>query len=348
MTIKVAINGFGRIGRLVARAALKNNSDIEIVSINDITDAKTLAHLFKYDSVHGKWNGDVSAKTMEKTAEGQVGELMVNGKAIKITATRNPGELPHKAWGVDVAVECTGLFTDCSKDPSARSHLTAGAKRVIVSAPAKKVDATVVIGVNDHILNADSKVISNASCTTNCLAPVAKILHDAYRIRRGLMTTIHSYTNDQNILDLPHKDLRRARAAAMSQIPSSTGAASAIGLVIPELSGKLDGFAVRVPTPNVSCVDLVVELEKSVSGVEEINNLMKSKANGNDTLARVFNYNDEEPVSVDFIGDPASATFDPGQTRVIEGNFVKVFAWYDNEWGYSNRVVDLIPMVARL
>jgi glyceraldehyde 3-phosphate dehydrogenase len=343
MAIKVAINGFGRIGRLVARAMLEQKGSFDIVSINDLTDAKTLAHLFKYDSVHRKFNGTVDVKTYDAAdADGVIGELVINGDSIKITAERNPADLPHDKFGVDYVVEATGLFANCTdpNKPSAKSHLKDGVKGVVVTQPGKGVDATVCVGVNEEVLTSDMTVVSNASCTTNCLAPLAKVLHDKYGIVRGLMTTIHSYTNDQRILDLPHSDLRRARAAGLSQIPTKTGAAAAIGLVIPDLVGKLDGFAIRVPTPNVSCVDLVAELKEDAGSAEEINALFKEAA----ASSAVLNYSDENLVSSDFIGDPASSTFDAGSTRVIEGNFVKVLSWYDNEWGYSCRVVDLVKV----
>jgi len=348
MAINVAINGFGRIGRLVARIALKR-PEINLVAVNDIGSADSMAYLFKYDSVHGRFDGDVKEKVYDKPdADGAVGELNLGGKIVKITAAKDPATLPHKKYGIDVVVESTGRFTDCTKDPSARSHLKAGARKVIISAPAKGMDATVAVGVNDEVLKKEHTVVSNASCTTNCLAPVVKVLHAKYGIKRGLMTTIHSYTNDQRVLDLAHDDLRRSRAAAINQIPSKTGAAAAIGEVLPELKGLLDGYAVRVPTPNVSCVDLVVETEKAAKDVKEINELFKAVSAKGDALSKVLRYTDEPLVSTDFIGDPASSTFDATCTRIIGGNFIKILAWYDNEWGYSNRVVDLIPMFAAL
>ena len=346
MAIKVAINGFGRIGRLVARRMLEQKGAFDLVAINDLTGADMLAHLFKYDSVHGRFHGSVDYKVYDKPdADGAIGELVLNGDAVKIFASTDPGTLPHDKFGVDFVVEATGRFADCTKadKPSAKSHLKPGVKGVLLTQPGKGVDATVCVGVNEEVLTKDMTVVSNASCTTNCLAPVAKALHDAYGIKRGLMTTIHAYTNDQRILDLPHSDKRRARAAAVSQIPTKTGAAAAIGLVIPELQGKLDGFAIRVPTPNVSCVDLVAELGKPVADAKELNAMFKAAA----AKSEVFNYNDEDLVSIDFNGDPASSTLDAGSTRVIDGNLVKVVAWYDNEWGYSCRVVDLMNIWAK-
>ena len=331
MAPKVAINGFGRIGRLVLRRALATGG-MDIVAINDLTDAKTLAHLFKYDSVHGIFNAEISA---EEDA------IIVNGKRIRISKELDPAKLPWKDLGVEIVVEATGKFT---KRDDAAKHLAAGAKRVLITAPGKEVDGTFVVGVNDNDFDpAKHFVISNASCTTNCLAPVAKVMDDSFGIVRGLITTIHAYTNDQRILDLPHKDLRRARAAGLSMIPTSTGAAKAVGLVLPHLQGKLDGLAVRVPTPNVSLVDLVVELKKPAT-VEEINAAMKNAANG--PLKGILEYCDLPLVSSDFNGNDASSIFDAGNTRVIDGNMAKVFAWYDNEWGYSCRVVDLIMRIA--
>ena len=331
MAPKVAINGFGRIGRLVLRRALATGG-MDIVAINDLTDAKTLAHLLKYDSVHGIFNADISA---EEDA------IVVNGKRIRISKELDPAKLPWKDLGVEIVVEATGKFT---KRDDAAKHLAAGAKRVLITAPGKEVDGTFVVGVNDKDFDpAKHFVISNASCTTNCLAPVAKVMDDSFGIVRGLITTIHAYTNDQRILDLPHKDLRRARAAGLSMIPTSTGAAKAVGLVLPHLQGKLDGLAVRVPTPNVSLVDLVVELKKPAT-VEEINAAMKNAANG--PLKGILEYCDLPLVSSDFNGNDASSIFDAGNTRVIDGNMAKVFAWYDNEWGYSCRVVDLIVKIA--
>jgi glyceraldehyde 3-phosphate dehydrogenase len=325
MAIKVGINGFGRIGRCYTRIA--HNSNIEVVAVNDIVDAKTLAHLLKYDSVHHTWNQDVRA-------DGD--NIIVGDKKIKVLSIKEPGSLPWKDLGVDVAVESTGKFT---KGPDAAAHLKAGAKKVLISAPGKEIDLTVVIGVNDKAYDkAKHNIISNASCTTNCLAPVVKVLDDNFKVKRGLMTTIHSYTNDQRILDLPHKDLRRARAAAMSMIPTSTGAAKAVGEVLPHLKGKLNGISVRVPTPNVSCVDLVAELGKDVT-VEEVNAALKKAADGE--LKGILAYTEDELVSIDFNGSAVSSTVDAKNTFVIDKTMVKVLAWYDNEWGYSNRLVDL-------
>jgi glyceraldehyde 3-phosphate dehydrogenase len=325
---RIAINGFGRIGRCIVRAAVKRGvKDLEFVSINDITDTKTLAHLLKYDSVHGTLDADVKAS--EKG-------IVVNGKEIPVTAVRSPADLPHAANKVDLVLECTGLFTEKEK---AEGHLKAGAPRVLISAPAKGADITIAYGINHQQLDkAKHKIVSNASCTTNCLTPVAKVLLEAFGIKRGLMTTIHSYTNDQNLLDLPHKDLRRARAAALSMIPSTTGAAKAVAEVIPALKGKLHGTAVRVPTPNVSLVDLTVEMEKAATA-EEINAAFKKAADG--ALKGVLEYSDAPTVSVDYNGNPASSIFDATSTFVIDGNFAKVFAWYDNETGFSNRMVDV-------
>ena len=326
---KVAINGFGRIGRLTYRFLL-DKKGVEVVAINDLTDAKTLAHLFKYDSVHGQFPGTVSV-------DGD--NLVVNGKSIKIYAERDPENLPWGELGVDIVVEATGVFRDREK---MGKHIKAGAKKVVLTVPADKaedVDATIVLGVNDHVITKDLQFISNASCTTNCLAPFAKVLNDKFGIKRGLMNTIHSYTNDQIILDAPHKDLRRARAAAMSIIPTSTGAAKAVGLVIPELKGKLDGFAMRVPTPDGSVVDLTCELEKPAT-VEEINAAFKEAANG--PMKGILQYMEDPIVSVDVIGNPHSSVVDAGLTKVMDGNFVKVVSWYDNEAGYSMRVVDLV------
>ncbi|MED1917562.1 type I glyceraldehyde-3-phosphate dehydrogenase [Bacillus thuringiensis] len=332
MMVKVGINGFGRIGRNVFRAAL-NNPNVEIVAVNDLTDAHTLAHLLKYDSVHGVLN--VSVEASENT-------LIVDGKEIKVLAERDPAQLKWADYGVEIVVESTGRFT---KREDAAKHLEGGAKKVIISAPATNEDITVVIGVNEDKYDpAQHTVISNASCTTNCLAPYAKVLNEKFGIVRGLMTTVHSYTNDQQILDLPHKDLRRARAAAENIIPTSTGAAKAVALVLPELKGKLNGFAMRVPTPNVSVVDLVVEL-KTDATVEEINNALKEAAEG--PLKGILGYSEEPLVSSDYNGNPASSTIDALSTMVLEGNMVKVVSWYDNEWGYSNRVVDLCHYVAQ-
>ncbi len=332
---KVAINGFGRIGRLVARAILsRDDHDLELVAINDLTDAKANALLFKRDSVHGKFEGEVSA-------EGDM--MIVNGKRIKVTAERDPADLPHKELGVDIALECTGFFTDAA---GGQKHLDAGAKRVLISAPAKGADLTVVYGVNHDKLTADHKIVSNASCTTNCLAPVAKVLNDAIGIERGLMTTIHAYTNDQKILDQIHSDMRRARAAGMSMIPTTTGAARAVGEVLPELKGKLDGSAIRVPTPNVSLVDLTFTPKRDTT-VEEVNKLLKAAADSG-PLKGVLAYTDEPLVSIDLNGDPASSTVDSLETTVLEGKLVRVLSWYDNEWGFSNRMVDTAGVMAKL
>ncbi|EPY14260.1 MULTISPECIES: type I glyceraldehyde-3-phosphate dehydrogenase [Paenibacillus] len=330
--VKVGINGFGRIGRNVFRAAL-NNSEVEIVAINDLTDVNTLAHLLKYDTTHGKF---------EATVEAKEGALVVNGREVKVFAERNPENLPWGANGVEIVVESTGIFT--AKD-KAEMHLKGGAKKVIISAPATNEDITIVMGVNEDKYDAASHtIISNASCTTNCLAPFAKVLNDKFGIEKGMMNTIHSYTNDQNVLDLPHKDLRRARAAAQNIIPTTTGAAKAVSLVLPELKGKLNGMSMRVPTPNVSVTDLVVELKKDVT-VEEVNAALKEAAEG--PLKGILNYTEEPLVSSDFNGDPASSTIDALTTMVIGGNLVKVVSWYDNEWGYSNRVVDLAAFIAK-
>jgi glyceraldehyde 3-phosphate dehydrogenase len=331
---RIAINGFGRIGRCVLRAAIeRGEKDFEVVSINDLTDTKTLAHLLKYDSVHGTLRADVKA-----TEKG----ILVNGKEIQVTAIKSPADLPHAANRVDLVLESTGLFTEREK---AEGHLKAGAPRVLISAPAKGADITVAYGINhDQLDRAKHKIISNASCTTNCLTPVAKVMLESFGIKRGLMTTIHSYTNDQNLLDLPHKDLRRARAAALSMIPSTTGAAKAVAEVIPALKGKLNGTAVRVPTPNVSLVDLTVETEKTVT-VEAINAAFKKAADG--ALKGVLTYSDEPTVSVDYNHNPASSIFDATSTFVIDGTFAKVFAWYDNEWGFSNRMVDVAKYLTK-
>ncbi|HVP68827.1 MAG TPA: type I glyceraldehyde-3-phosphate dehydrogenase [Anaeromyxobacteraceae bacterium] len=325
---RIAINGFGRIGRCVVRAALeRGEKTLDFVTINDLTDTKTLAHLLKYDSVHGVFPGEVKASDKG---------IMVNGREIQVTAIKNPAELPHSANGIDLVLECTGLFTEREK---AEGHLKAGAKRVLISAPAKNPDITVAYGINHQKIDrAKHLVISNASCTTNCLTPVAKVLLESFGIKRGLMTTIHSYTNDQNLLDLPHKDLRRARAAALSMIPSTTGAAKAVAEVIPELKGKLNGTAVRVPTPNVSLVDLTAELGR-VATAEEINAAFRAAASG--ALKGVLEYSEAPTVSIDYNGSSASSIVDGTNTQVIDGNFVKVFAWYDNEMGFSNRMVDV-------
>ncbi|MFN7176959.1 MAG: type I glyceraldehyde-3-phosphate dehydrogenase [Thermaurantiacus sp.] len=331
---KVAINGFGRIGRLVLRAALEDNrSGIEVVAINDLADAAANARLFARDSVHGPFPGEVRA-------EGD--HLIVNGKAIRVTAERDPAKLPHGELGVDIALECTGFFTSADK---ARAHVDAGAKRVLVSAPAKGADLTVVYGVNHEKLGADHVIVSNASCTTNCLAPVAKVCHETLGIERGLMTTIHAYTNDQKILDQIHSDPRRARAAAMSMIPTTTGAARAVGEVLPELKGKLDGSAVRVPTPNVSLVDLTFVPGRETS-VEEVNGALKAASEG--ALKGILAFTDEPLVSVDFNHNPASSTVDSLETAVIDGRLVRVVSWYDNEWGFSNRMIDTAVAMGRL
>jgi glyceraldehyde 3-phosphate dehydrogenase len=332
---KVAINGFGRIGRLVARAILsRDDHGLELVAINDLADAKANALLFKRDSVHGAWPGEVSA-------EGDT--MIVGGKRIKVTAERDPAKLPHGDMGVDIALECTGFFTDRE---GGQKHLDAGAKRVLISAPAKGADLTVVYGVNHDKLTAEHTIVSNASCTTNCLAPVAKVLNDLVGIERGLMTTIHAYTNDQKILDQIHSDMRRARAAGMSMIPTTTGAARAVGEVLPELKGKLDGSAVRVPTPNVSLVDLTFTPGRDTSK-EEINAALKS-ASESGPLKGVLEYTDEPLVSIDLNGCAASSTVDSLETAVIEGKLVRVVSWYDNEWGFSNRMVDTAGAIAKL
>jgi glyceraldehyde 3-phosphate dehydrogenase len=327
MAIRVGINGFGRIGRAFLRAS-KGQAKFSIVAINDLTDAKTLAHLLKYDSVHGIFGADVKAGD---------GSVIVDGEEIKILAVTEPEKLPWKDFGADIVIESTGRFTD---KPSASKHIDAGAKWVIISAPAKEPDITICMGVNEETLDPKKhKVISNASCTTNCLAPVAKVIHSEFKIVKGLMTTIHSYTNDQRILDLPHKDLRRARAAAMSMIPTTTGAAKAVGLVLPDLKGKLNGLSIRVPTPNVSLVDIVAEVSRDIT-VEAVNAALKKAAEG--PMKGVLQYSEEPLVSIDFNGNDHSAIVDSKLTMVIEGKMVKVLAWYDNEWGYSSRLRDLI------
>jgi glyceraldehyde 3-phosphate dehydrogenase len=332
MTVKVGINGFGRIGRNVFRAAL-NNAEMEIVAINDLTDAKMLAHLLKYDTVHGTLQQEV-------TVDGEY--LVVGNQKVKVLAERDPAQLGWGELGVEVVVESTGRFT---KREDAAKHLEAGAKKVIISAPADNEDITIVMGVNqDKYDPANHHVLSNASCTTNCLAPFAKVLNDEFGIKRGMMTTIHSYTNDQQILDLPHKDYRRARAAAENMIPTSTGAAKAVSLVLPELKGKLNGMAVRVPTPNVSIVDLVAELDKEVTA-DEVNSALKAAAEG--PLKGILHYSELPLVSSDYNGSPASSSIDSLSTMVLDGNMVKVLSWYDNEVGYSSRVVDLIDYIAQ-
>ena len=330
MAVKVGINGFGRIGRNIMRAAMGDKS-IDIVAVNDLTDAKTLAHLLKYDSILGNLNADIKA---EKD------RITVDGDEFQVLSMKDPAQLPWKSLGVDVVFESTGIFT--TRDDAAK-HLAAGAKKVVITAPAKKPDITVVLGVNSDKYDATAHhVVSNASCTTNCLAPVAKVLHQTFGIRKGWMTTVHSYTNDQNLLDLPHKDLRRARAAALSIIPTTTGAAVAVGEVLPELKGKLDGIAMRVPTPNVSVVDLAAILDKKTTA-EEVNAAFKAAAAG--PMKGLLQYTDEPLVSVDFRGNAHSTILDSPYTSVMDGDFVKVLAWYDNEWGYSNRCVDLLKLM---
>jgi len=332
---KVAINGFGRIGRLVARAILERpDCGLELVAINDLADAESNAWLFKRDSVHGAFPGEVTTKG---------NDIVVNGKTIHVTAERDPAKLPHKEYGVELALECTGFFADRA---GGEKHLEAGAKRVLISAPAKGVDLTVVYGVNDDKLTSDMKIVSNASCTTNCLAPVAKVLNDTIGIERGLMVTIHAYTNDQKILDQIHKDLRRARAAAMSMIPTTTGAARAVGEVLPELKGKLDGSAVRVPVPDGSLIDLTFTPKRDTS-VEEVNGVLKA-ASESGPLKGILVYSEEPLVSVDIVHTPQSSTVDSLETAVLEGKLVRVVSWYDNEWGFSNRMVDTAAAMAKL
>jgi glyceraldehyde 3-phosphate dehydrogenase len=332
MAIRVGINGFGRIGRNLLRACL-GERQIEFVAVNDITDARTLAHLLKHDSIHG---------TLKAEIRHEKDGLHVDGRAMRVLTERDPGKLPWKDLGVDVVLECSGLFTDREK---AALHLNAGAKKVIISAPAKGADLTICYGVNHTMYQKDRHhIISNASCTTNCLAPLAKVLHESFTIRRGLMTTIHAYTNDQRILDLPHSDLRRARAAALSMIPTTTGAARAVSLVLPELEGKLDGMAVRVPTPNVSLVDLVAEVERKTSEAD-VNAAMKRAAEGG--LKGILYYCDEPLVSCDFNGTSYSSIFDAALTRVMDHTFVKVLSWYDNEWGFSQRMRDVTLLVGK-
>ena len=331
MTVRIGINGFGRIGRVVMRAA-QRFKDVEIVHINDLTDTKTLAHLLKYDSVHGRFGQDVKVE-----GDG----FVVGGKRVTVSAVKDPRELPWKDKKVDLVMECTGIFR---KREQADLHIKAGAPKVLISAPAEGEDLTVVLGVNDHLLKGEYTVVSNGSCTTNCLAPVAKVLHENWGIRHGQMTTIHSYTNDQQVLDLPHKDLRRARAAALSMIPSSTGAAAAIGLVLPELKGKFKGISVRVPTPNVSLVDLTCVVSKETS-TAAVNQALREAANGK--LKGILEFCEEELVSSDFNGATASAIIDSKCTEVLEGTLVKVLAWYDNETGFSNRMLDVAKLMTR-
>ena len=334
MATKVAINGFGRIGRNVARAIIERpDCGLELVSINDLADAQSNARLFQRDSVHGPFSG---------TVEVDGNDLIINGKRIHVTAERDPANLPHAANGIDIALECTGFFTSAD---AAGKHLTAGAKRVLISAPGKNVDLTVVFGVNHDKLTGDHKIVSNASCTTNCLAPFAKVLNDAIGIERGLMTTIHAYTNDQKILDQIHEDPRRARAAGMSMIPTTTGAARAVGEVLPELKGKLDGSAIRVPTPNVSVVDLTFTPKRDTTK-EEVNALLKAASEG--ALKGVLAYTDEPLVSIDFNHDAHSSTIDSLETTVLDGKLVRVLSWYDNEWGFSNRMVDTAGVMGKL
>ena len=333
MSARVAINGFGRIGRLALKAGLKNK-DLQFVAINDLTDAKTLAHLFKYDSTFGIYPGIVFAKDSS---------IVIDGQEIKVISERDPSKLPWKELGVEIVIESTGFFTEAAK---AKAHIQAGAKKVIISAPAKDEDITICMGINDKKYDpAKHNILSNASCTTNALAPLVKVLHENLKVKSGLMTTIHSFTNDQSTLDFPHKDLRRARTATASMIPTSTGAAKAIGLVLPELKGKLNGMSMRVPTQDVSIVDLTVEVEKSTTK-EEVNALFK-EASDNGDLAPYLEYCDEPLVSHDFLGNQSSAIFDSALTDVVEGKLVKVFGWYDNEWGYSNRLIDLTALVAK-
>lgn len=328
--LNIAINGFGRIGRQVLRKAIKEG--LNILAINDLTNPSTLAHLFKYDSIHGKFDGDVEFKD---------NYLVINGKKILITAEKDPSKLPWKENNIDLVIEATGLFTNAEK---AKAHIDAGAKKVLISAPATNEDITIVLGVNEDTYdNEKHHIISNASCTTNCLAPVVKVLNDKFGVTNGLMTTVHSYTNDQNILDLPHKDLRRARAAAMSIIPTTTGAAKAVSLVIPEMKGKLTGFALRVPTPDVSIVDFVANLEKEVT-IEEVNNALKEAAEGK--MKGILAYSEEPLVSIDYTGNSNSSIVDASLTMLVDKKLVKVISWYDNEWGYSCRVVDLVKFIS--
>nr|AMK59262.1 glyceraldehyde 3-phosphate dehydrogenase [uncultured bacterium UPO47] len=335
MAIKVAINGYGRIGRNVLRALYESgrSNELQVVAINDLGDAKILGHLTRYDTVHGKFPG---------TVEVTDGAIIVNGDRIRVTSERDPSKLPWGELGVDVVLECTGLFT---KKEKAAAHLTAGARKVLISAPGTGVDATVVYGVNHGVLKAGDTVVSNASCTTNCLAPLAQVLHQKFGIQQGLMTTVHAYTNDQVLTDVYHEDVRRARSATQSMIPTKTGAAAAVGLVLPELKGKLDGFAIRVPTINVSIVDLTFTAGK-VTSVDEVNAAVREAAGG--ALKGILAYTDEPLVSVDFNHNPASSTFDATLTKVIDGTLVKVCAWYDNEWGFSNRMLDTALALAKV
>ena len=334
MAVRVAINGFGRIGRLVLRCIIETErKDLQVVAINDLGPPETNAHLLRYDSVHGRFPGEVKVKG---------DQMIVNGHELKVTAIKDPAQLPHKELGVDIALECTGIFTSKEK---ASAHLAAGAKRVLISAPADNVDLTVVYGVNHQKLTRDHIVVSNASCTTNCLAPVAKLLHDAIGIEHGFMTTVHSYTNDQPSLDQMHKDLYRARAAALSMIPTSTGAAKAVGLVLPELKGKLDGVSIRVPTPNVSVIDFKV-VAKRATDVNEVNEVMKRAAA--QEMKGILDIVDAPLVSSDFNHNPASSSFALDQTKVMSGNFIRVLSWYDNEWGFSNRMADTAVAMAKL
>jgi len=333
MSLKIGINGFGRIGRSVVRALKEKGYPLELVAINDLADAATSAHMLKYDSVHGRFSGEVSVADQS---------LMIDGKKVAISACKNPEEIPWKQWDVDIVMECTGFFTAREK---AALHLKGGAKKVLISAPAEEPDITVAYGINLEQYNpSQHHVISNASCTTNCLAPVAKVLHEAFGIEKGLVTTVHSYTNDQKVLDVPHKDLRRARAAAISQIPTKTGAAKAVGLVLPELKGKIDGMAIRVPTANVSCVDLVCSLKKNVT-VDSVNAALKAASES--SLKGVLGYSDEPLVSVDYNGDGRSSIVDGLSTKVIGDNLVKVLAWYDNETGFSHRMVDVASYIGK-
>ena len=332
MALRVGINGFGRIGRNFLRTCIGEGA-IEIVGINDLTDAKTLAHLLRYDSIHGICKADIGVKEEN---------LLINGKGIKVTKITDPAQIPWKDLKVDVVLESTGRFVD---KESTSKHLSAGATWVIISAPAKDPDATICMGVNEESLDVSKhKILSNASCTTNCLAPIAKVLDQKFTIKRGLMTTIHSYTNDQRILDFPHKDLRRARAAAVSMIPTTTGAARAVGLVLPHLKGKLDGMAIRVPTPNVSVVDLVADIEKEATA-ESVNAALKEAADG--PMKGILQYCDEPLVSIDFNGNPHSSILDASLTKVLQGNMIKILSWYDNEWGYSTRLKDLMLYIGK-